>query len=239
MLKIVRSAPDAEDAANETGPAAAARQRIAELAAQRSDTIREVERLTATLARLQEPIDAEVAVSSELAALASQEASEARQWAIDAIGDPPALHSRERDRLNAKLAEASIAANAARAAAQEISNKITGLNRDLASVPARMEAELCPILDAEAATLLDELPAVAARHREILARLVALSELGFELGRENFSRNEDAARRLSAWAETVADKTKNARPMPPSPNDFGAANAHVRAFVAQIMNGSN
>lgn len=232
MLKIVRSAPDAEDAT------AQARQRIANLCSERSAAIREVERLQATLKRLQEPLDAEAAVSAELSALASLEAADARQWAVKAIGDPPPLRNEERARLSAKLSDASVAANAARAAAQEISAKVGELNRRVAAIPALMEAELCPILDAEAATLLDELPAVAARHREILARLVALSELGFELGRENFTRNEDAARRLSRWAETVADKTKNARPMPPSPNDFGAANAHVRALVAQIMNGA-
>ena len=186
MLQIVRSAAETEHAANKSGPAAAARQRIAELDAQRSDAIREVERLQSTLKRLQEPLDAEAAVSAELSALAAQEAAEARQWASTAIGDPPALRNEERIRLNAKLAEASVAANAARAAAQEISAKVGELNRSIASYPARMEAELLPILDAEAATLLEDLPAVAARHREILARLIALSELGFELGRENF-----------------------------------------------------
>ena len=160
MLRIVTAAREPEQAQNESGPAAAARQRIAELAAQRSDTIREVERLQSTLKQLQEPLDAEAAVSAELSALAAQEAAEARQWASTAIGDPPALRNEERSRLNAKLAEASVAADAARAAAQEISAKVGELNRSIASYPARMEAELLPILDAEAATLLEDLPAV-------------------------------------------------------------------------------
>jgi hypothetical protein len=233
MLKIVRSDPHAED------PAALARQRIAELHAERAAAIREAERLTATLKRLQEPLDAESAVSAELAALASLEAADARQWAIAAIGEPPALRTKERARLSAKLSEASVAANAARAASQEISAKIGELNRRAAAIPALMQAEMVPILDAEAASLLEELPAVAARHREILARLVALSEVGFEFGRENFTRNEDAARRFSAWASTVAEATKAARPSPPNADDFGAANAHVRALIAQITTGTN
>ena len=92
MLRIVTAAREPGRAQNESGPAAA-RQRIAELAAQRSDTIREVERLQSTLKRLQEPLDAEAAVSAELSALAAQEAAEARQWASTAIGDPPALRN--------------------------------------------------------------------------------------------------------------------------------------------------
>jgi hypothetical protein len=211
-------------------PVETAADRIAALHGQRDAILNRIQRLETAMARLQTPIDDEAALRAEFGAIAAREAADAKAWAQSGDGEPPLPRKVEREELARHLQEVSQLADASRAAAAELGASIHAEHQALKAFVPMISREVVIVLQEMADPALEELEAAAERHRAALAKAMALSSVAFDIGRQEFNR-ENGTRDALAWAGVFADQMRSHEPR--GPDDQARVDAY-RALNQRI-----
>lgn len=197
----------------------------------------ELERLSATHARLRAAALTEAAVVQEIGELGKAEIAATVAWATaGGAGEPPAPDTDKRRTLATKLATAQAAAAAATGSLYELDHQIRGLNDRLAGLESAIEGAALDIAEREFNQIRRQYAAAMAEGGKLAARIHGMRTHLSNQGRSLIERGTpDAGKKYLARAEAMAVKL----PLPDvSQHEIFAAAEHWARRIVALRKGT-
>lgn len=193
----------------------------------------ELERLSATHARLRAAALTEAAVLQEIGDLGKAEIAATVAWATaGGAGDPPVPDTDKRRTLAAKLATAQAAAVAATGSLPDLDHQIRGLTERLTDLEKAIELAAFDVAEREFRELVKQHAALMAEGGKLAARIHGMRACVSNHGRSLIDRGDAASGRQYLSRSEAMGSIKLALPSFNQHEQFAAAESWSRRIMA-------